>query len=78
MMGLPSLDQKLRQLKLSRISAVYADWVRHAEEQQLGYAEFLDELVSEEVIGRQERQMQRRYKAAALLMRCQGAQEIDR
>jgi DNA replication protein DnaC len=43
---------------------VYADWVRYAEEQQLGYAEFLDELVSEEVIGRQERQMQRRYKAA--------------
>ena len=42
------VEHKLTQLKLGRIRQVYAAWVAEAERQQLGYAEFLDELLSEE------------------------------
>ena len=61
---LASLDQKLAQLKLSRLRAVVASWIAQAEQQQLGYAEFLDELLAEEVLGRQENQIRRKLKAA--------------
>lgn len=59
-----SLEQKLTQLKLSRTREVYAHWVKEAEAHQLGYAEFLDGLLSEEVISRQENQIRRQLKAA--------------
>jgi DNA replication protein DnaC len=59
-----SLEHKLIQLKLRRIREVYASWIAHAEQHQLGYAEFLDELLSEEVLGRQEAQIRRKLKAA--------------
>jgi len=59
-----NLDHKLTQLKLSRIREVYAEWITQAEQHQLGYAEFLDELLSEEVVGRQENQIRRKLKAA--------------
>jgi DNA replication protein DnaC len=59
-----SLEQKLTQLKLSRTREVYAHWVKEAEVHQLGYAEFLDGLLSEEVISRQENQIRRQLKAA--------------
>jgi DNA replication protein DnaC len=61
---LAALDQKLAQLKLSRLRAVVASWITQAEQQQLGYAEFLDELLAEEVLGRQENQIRRKLKAA--------------
>jgi DNA replication protein DnaC len=61
---LASLDQKLAQLKLSRLRTVVASWITQAEQQQLGYAEFLDELLAEEVLGRQENQIRRKLKAA--------------
>src|SRR5262249_50093050 len=61
---LASLDQKLAQLKLSRLRAVVASWIAQAEQQQLGYAEFLDELLAEEVLGRQENQIRRKLTAA--------------
>ncbi|GAC1430825.1 MAG: IS21-like element helper ATPase IstB [Acidobacteriaceae bacterium] len=59
-----NIDHKLTQLKLSRIREVYAEWITQAEQHQLGYAEFLDELLSEEVVGRQENQIRRKLKAA--------------
>ncbi len=62
---LAALDQKLAQLKLGRLRAVVASWITQAEQQQLGYAEFLDELLAEEVLGRQENQIRRKLKAAS-------------
>lgn len=59
-----NIDHKLTQLKLSRIREVYGSWIAQAEQHQLGYAEFLDELLSEEVVGRQENQIRRKLKAA--------------
>jgi DNA replication protein DnaC len=59
-----SLEQKLTQLKLSRTREVYPHWVKEAEAHQLGYAEFLDGLLSEEVVSRQENQVRRQLKAA--------------
>lgn len=59
-----SLEQKLTQLKLSRTREVYPHWVKEAEVHQLGYAEFLDGLLSEEVVSRQENQIRRQLKAA--------------
>jgi len=59
-----SIDHKLTHLKLARLREVYASWIAQAEQQQLGYAEFLDELLSEEVLGRQENQIRRKLKAA--------------
>ncbi len=58
------VEHKLAQLKLGRIRQVYAAWVAEAERQQRGYAEFLDELLSEELLGRQENQIRRKLKAA--------------
>jgi DNA replication protein DnaC len=59
-----NIEHKLTQLKLGRLREVYPDWIARAEQQQLGYAEFLDELLSEEVLGRQENQIRRKLKAA--------------
>ncbi|MCB0047898.1 MAG: ATP-binding protein [Caldilineaceae bacterium] len=59
-----SLEQKLTQLKLSRTREVYAYWVKEAETHQLGYAEFLDGLLGDEVVSRQENQIRRQLKAA--------------
>jgi DNA replication protein DnaC len=59
-----SLDQKLSQLKLNRMREVLASRVAQAEQHQLGYAEFLDELLSEELLGRQESQIRRKLQAA--------------
>lgn len=58
------LNQKLTQLKLSRMREVVDSLIAQAEQQQLGYAEFLDELLHEEVLGRQENQIRRKLKAA--------------
>jgi DNA replication protein DnaC len=59
-----ALEQKLTRLKLSRLREVYAHWVKEAEERQWGYAEFLDGLLDEELVGRQENQMRRQLKSA--------------
>jgi DNA replication protein DnaC len=60
----PAVEQKLSQLRLGRMREVYRDWVQYAEAHQLGYQEFLEELLTEEVLGRQERQLRKRLKAA--------------
>lgn len=58
------LEQKLSQLKLSRMREVYPQWVTQAEQGQLSYGEFLDALLSEEIVGRRENQVRRQLKAA--------------
>ena len=59
-----SLEHKLTQLKLGRIREVCDQWIEQAEHHQLGYGEFLEGLLSEEVLTRQEHQIQRQLKAA--------------
>jgi DNA replication protein DnaC len=59
-----SLDQKLTALKLARIRQVYPSWVEQAAQTQLGYADLLDELVTEELLARQEHQLRRHLRQA--------------
>lgn len=63
-MSLNTLDQKLTQLKLARIREVYGSWINHAESHSLGYGEFLEELINEELLGRQEATVRRKLRAA--------------
>lgn len=59
-----TLDQKLATLKLGRMRQVYLSWVEQAAQSELGYAEFLEQLVTEELLARQENQLRRKMKAA--------------
>jgi DNA replication protein DnaC len=59
-----ALEQKLTHLKLARMREVYPQWVAQAEQGQLGYGEFLDALLSEEIVSRQEQRIRRQLKAA--------------
>ena len=59
-----TLDQKLATLKLGRVRQVYPSWVEQAAHSELGYAEFLDQLLTEEILARQENQLRRKMKAA--------------
>ena len=59
-----ALDQKLTTLKLARMRQVYASWSEQAAHNELGYAEFLEQLVTEELLARQENQLRRKMKAA--------------
>ncbi len=59
-----TLDQKLATLKLGRIRQVYDSWVQQAGACSLGYAEFLEQLLTEELLARQENQLKRKMKAA--------------
>jgi DNA replication protein DnaC len=59
-----SLEFKLSQLHLSRIREVYAAWAQRAAQTEMSYTQFLEELISEEVLLRQENQLRRRLKLA--------------
>lgn len=59
-----AVEQKLAQLKLGRMRAVVASAIAQAEQHQLGYGEFLDELLAEELLGRHENQIRRRLTQA--------------
>jgi len=59
-----TLDQKLAVLKLGRMRQVYPSWVEQAAHSELGYAEFLEQLVTEELLARQENHLRRKMKAA--------------
>jgi DNA replication protein DnaC len=59
-----TLDQKLAALKLARMRQVYPSWIEQAVHSELGYGEFLDQLVTEELLARQENQLRRKMKAA--------------
>jgi DNA replication protein DnaC len=62
--GLGGVGQKLALLKLGRMSEVVASWIEQATATQMGYADFLDELLSEELLARQENQLRRRLQLA--------------
>lgn len=59
-----SLEQKLATLKLGRIRQVYANWIEQAVHSELSYAEFLEQLVTEELLARQENHLRRKMKVA--------------
>ena len=59
-----AIELKLTQLKLARLREVVESAIMQAEQQQLGYGEFLDELLAEELLGRQENQIRRKLKQA--------------
>lgn len=59
-----ALDHHLTTLKLARMREVYPSWIEQAAHSEMGYGEFLEQLVSEEVLARQENQVRRKMKAA--------------
>src|SRR5437588_1278696 len=59
-----TLDQKLAALKLGRMRQVYPGWLEQAAHSELGYGEFLEQLVTEELLARQENHLRRKMKAA--------------
>lgn len=59
-----SLESKLTQLKLGRIREVYSSWADHAVTTEMSHLEFLEELLNEEVLARQEHQVRRRIQQA--------------
>lgn len=59
-----ALDQKLIALKLGRIRHIYESWIEQAAQTDLSYGEFLDQLLTEELLARQENQLRRKMKAA--------------
>lgn len=60
-----SLEQKLTMLKLGRMREVYPSWIEQAAHSEMGYGEFLEQLVTEELLARQENQLRRKMHAAA-------------
>ncbi len=59
-----ALEQKLTAMRLGRVRQVYASWIEQAATSNLGYAEFPDQLLAEELLARQEHQLRRKMKAA--------------
>ena len=59
-----ALDHKLTELKLGRMRQVYPTWGEQAVQTEMGYAEFLEQLASEELLARQENHLRRKMKAA--------------
>src|SRR5438034_138953 len=59
-----SLEQKLTTLKLGRMRQVYTSWIEQAAQTEMGYGEFLEQLVTEELLARQENQLRRKMHAA--------------
>jgi DNA replication protein DnaC len=59
-----SIEQKMHLLKLGRMRTIYPDWLVRAAEVGMDYAEFLEQLLSEEVLARQENQLKKRLKSA--------------
>ena len=47
-----SLDHKLTTLKLARVREIYASWIEQAAQTEMGYGEFLEQVVTEEVLAR--------------------------
>lgn len=58
------MEELLTQLKLARIREVYRDWIDKASREEMGYADFLRGLLSEEICGRAENQIRRRMRQA--------------
>jgi len=58
------MEQLMTTLKLARIREVYPHWLEIAANEQMSYSQFLEGLLSEEVVARAENQTQRRLKSA--------------
>jgi DNA replication protein DnaC len=59
-----SMDQKLTLLKLGRIRQIYPSWIEQASKTNLGYAECFEQLLTEELLARQENQLRRKMSQA--------------
>ncbi len=59
-----SLDQKLTALKLGRMRQIYESWIEQAAQSNLGYAECFEQLLTEELLARQENVLRRKMKQA--------------
>jgi DNA replication protein DnaC len=59
-----TLDHQLAELKLGRMRQVYPTWTLQAAQTEMGYAEFLEQLVSEALLARQENHLRRKMKVA--------------
>ena len=59
-----SLEQKLTALKLRRMREVVSGWLEQAATAPLDHAEFLDQLLTEELLARQESALRRRMALA--------------
>src|SRR5258708_23780192 len=59
-----TIDQKLAPLELGRMRHVYTSWIEQAAQTEMGYGEFLEHLVTEEVLARQENQLRRKMQTA--------------
>ncbi len=59
------MHQMLTQLKLARIREIHQEWLDRAAETQMAYTAFLQGLLQEELLAREENQLRRRLKEAA-------------
>ena len=60
------MHQMLTQLKLARIREIHQDWLDRAAETQMPYTDFLQGLLQEELLAREENHLRRRLKEAAV------------
>src|SRR3979490_1628136 len=63
-MNLVELDRALRQLRLSGMAAVLETRLRHAQTEKLAPIDLVSMLVSDELLRRQDRLLERRHKLA--------------
>src|SRR4051794_31683940 len=63
-MNLVELDRALRQLRLSGMAAVLETRLRHAQTEKLTPIDLISTLVSDELLRRQDRLLERRHKQA--------------
>ena len=63
-MNLVELDRALRQLRLSGMAAVLETRLRHAQTEKLTPIDLVSTLVSDELLRRQDRLLERRHKQA--------------
>ncbi len=61
------MHQMLTQLKLARIREIHQEWLDRAAETHMPYRDFLQGLLQEELLAREENQLRRRLKEAAFL-----------
>ena len=59
------MQQLMTRLKLARVRDVYEAWLERAAQDSLSYRDFLEGLLHEEILAREENQTRRRLKGAA-------------
>jgi DNA replication protein DnaC len=58
------MQQLMTRLKLARVRDVYEAWLERATQDSLSYRDFLEGLLQEEILAREENQLRRRLKLA--------------